>query len=299
LLTDVILPKYAIFGNSSPLVTICYSTPMLEQSPRLDFDAMGAQQIARETVALSYLQGECAKIFDAPVVDGLAQLDAKYLWRMFEAMSQTYRVNDVFRIVSNEGYDWYKLTAPVESIAMTGIRPDIDAIVASDAVQRNPVLFAKYMQEYVAAHPDDDPQNLKEFQQHDIPENQQVLMAREQQGSLYMLDGSHRLISLVSMGSTAIDLYAARQNGQPEIARQGDSTFNTMKRLFKTTDSPADRAAIMRVTALLMQQSTDGERAVEWYWVGDTAYPDLQQAGQDLLDRDTERHPGLVTGSDQ
>lgn len=231
--------------------------------------------ISRLTLARYYIETELHHIFPAAshgyaaaiqaTLDSLPEHD---IWRLLEALSYTYRINGIFGAVTNTGYDWHLLSLPIADLRLAPINPTVDRVLFSQPIQGDPLRFAAYLQGYFEEHQNGDPAGLFEFK----PANPTVLHERlfivqSKTGRLTVIDGSHRLIVMAIGGVRTVTAYAGIRNGKASKRMAGDSIFETMKALYRKASSPADEAAVLAVTKLLMKDSSDGKQAVLNYWV--------------------------------
>jgi hypothetical protein len=223
----------------------------------------------------------------AAVEASVEALQPKSAWRLLEALSQVYRLNSVFSFISSTVVEWYELELPVSAITLTGLRPDIDEVTHSKAINRDPLKFAEWLNRYFDQHPkwEDDPKDLNEFRRNGGRVHHPVLMTRESRGKIAILDGTHRLMTLARAGNESARVYAAvKTTGKPKF-RVGDSSFETLERLFRRYQGPADRAKIEDVTVMLAKISTDGKAAVQSYWIDHPRTESVKAAGKRILRR--------------
>lgn len=241
--------------------------------------------VNREEVAHTYLAAELPRI--AGKKARLLEKTSKGLWRTLEALSYSYRANDVFHAVTDESFDWHKLKLPIDSITLTGVKPHINDIVFSSGIDRQPLRFASYLTQYFYEHPDDDPEDLNEFRPTEGPLDPSLatLLTVERGDAVNILDGTHRLMKQAMLGKKAIEVYAGVPNGQESRHMIGDTTFLTLRHLFESADGATERRNIIKTTVLMARKSIDGYAAVLEYWIEHPRDPAVQQAGQDILDR--------------
>lgn len=214
-------------------------------------------------------------------------LDEQRTWRLLEALAQTYRANDMLALITGRSVDWYDLELPISAITLTGMKPHIDALVLSKAINRDPFKFAQYLNNYFEQHPglDDDPGDLNEFRRQDDHLRHPILFTREHRGKIGMLDGSHRLVALARTGAQTVRVYAAVPNGRPERRMTGDAAFLMLRLLYKRYPRDEDRQKILDVTVMLAKLSTDGKRSIQSYWIDHVRTPTVRKAGAELLRR--------------
>lgn len=218
-------------------------------------------------------------------VDGL---DDMYLLRMLHALSDTFRINHVADGITDEGLDWYEVDLPVAHIKLTGIRPPINKLMYSDSVQRDPLRFAEYLQNYYAKHPDpaNDPEDLNELRPDGRTITHATLFTMETpDGDIGMLDGSHRLIALVMQGKRHVRVFSAVPNGKPHRSVVAEATFKRLAKLYMSHSDPTEREQILATTALLARDSANGRQAIQNYWIRHTVFEEMRQAGETLLKR--------------
>lgn len=248
--------------------------------------------VNREEVARYYLKSELPNIIPAAadnkavisaIERSVDQLDTENLWRLLEAISFTYRVNGMFRAITNESRDWHEITLPISAITLMGTKPHINDIVYSDRIKQNPHKFAAYLQEYFHKYPYDDPENLNEFRPRNQKIRQATVVTIEEKNEIRILDGTHRLTAQAVAGVKTVRVYSAVPNRKPSKSMIGDSTFVLLRQLYSRYTHPKQRAAILETTALLARASTDGRNAVETYWVEHPRSEKIQSVGKSIL----------------
>jgi hypothetical protein len=245
-------------------------------------------------LARCYLGSEFPNILgsDDPVViaaveNAVANLNEQRTWRLLEGLAQAYRANDMLALITGRSVDWYDVELPIPAITLTGMRPNFDAIMFSPAIGRDPLKFARYLNNYFERHPsvDDDPEDLNEFRRLGEDLRHPILFTREHRGKIGMLDGSHRLMALARTGTERVRVFAAVPNGRPERHFTGDAAFRMLKHLYKRYPKASDRQKIADVTIMLAKVSTDGKDSIQSYWIDHVRTPSVRQAGAELLRR--------------
>jgi len=245
-------------------------------------------QISPIEVGKYYLKGELGRVFPGSkdfraAIDGhIDSMDDLEFWRLFEALSFAYRLNYVFRFVGNAGYSWSEELWAISDLTLTGMSPEINLITHSTEIERSPIKFRNYLKKYFNEHPHDDPQKLDQFR----PTNRDVfypkILLRQKEDKILLLDGSNRLISLMLLGNENVAAFIGRKTGKGEKQRVGDSTFLLLRNLYEKGDKGVKRA-VLKVVRTLLQLSSDGEQAVETYWVKHPRDEALRKVGQNLI----------------
>jgi len=221
------------------------------------------------------------------VAAGIDALTDTQLWRMLEALSYTYRVNGMWRMLSDPAHHWIDIEVPVDLPVLTGLgKAHVDRFVRSKAIGRNPVRFAEHLAAYFAEHGRRDPEGLAEFRPKRVPAARARIVVARRRDRFLMRDGSHRLLSLVQSGATTVRAYCALSNGTASAPMMGDAVAVTLNRLLvEDATNDADRSAILRVTELLAASSHDGRSAIERYWTELSPHKLVRSEGQALLER--------------
>lgn len=243
--------------------------------------------VDRTEIARTYLRAELPTIISsthpaAPDVinSSVADLDGKQLWRLLEALSFTYRINDVLSWITSTGVDWYETKLPINAIKLGGMAPHINAVTHSPTINRNPRKFAAYLDTYFTAHPHTDPQHLGEFRRTGGPIHHTMLLTCEHKDGITTLDGAHRLTELARAGTKTIRAYSAVRT-RKGTHMTGDATFATLASLFEHTGNH-HRDKITDVALMLARESTDGPQAVEDYWITHPQSKRLKKAGKKI-----------------
>jgi|GEM_PF-857562 len=246
-------------------------------------------------VAKTYLKAEMPNVLSADssqknklIKESLDNLSEKQIWRLLEAISYTYRMNGVFHETTNTAKQWVDVEMPIEAITLTSTKPHINDIVYSLAINRQPFEFSEYLRNYFANHHNeaDDPEKLNEFRpSSDIKSLKDAKLIMRENGSLIeMVDGTHRLIAATLLGAHSVRTLVSLPNGQTSKKMIGDSSFNTLRDLYESTDSSKKRKKIIEVTAMLGKNSTDGVEAIQNYWIDHPRSILMKMAGKKVLE---------------
>jgi hypothetical protein len=257
------------------------------------------KDVDRLELARNYLRAELPTIIAThsqtvteAINDSLERLNEERMWRLLEALSYTFRMNDVFSCITNQALDWYELELPLGAITLGGTKPSTNKLVYSPTVKRNPILFARYLNRYFKAHPDigDDPEDLNDFRPKDREVVHNIVMTRERAGKIVMLDGTHRLIAQAMLGADSIHTYSATPNAKRPLSMVGDSSFLTLRKMYERYQNLEQREAIKDVTTMLARSSSDGRHAIKAYWIEYPRTPLLKEAGEDILEKASPKH---------
>lgn len=240
------------------------------------------------TIARTYLLAEISKIFTSDSIQpelasGINNLSEKQTWRLLEALASTYRLNPMFRYLSDSGYSWREESVDISTLTLTNMNPAIDAVTYSPEINHDPLKFRDYLLEYFKEHPSDDPLGLEQFRPAGKKIHYPTIYLEEIDGKLKMLDGSNRVIASLLQGKSSIHAYIAKRTspGKPMI---GDSTFFILQKLYERIDNEADKALIISMVKLMMRESTDGRDAVDNYWVQHVKEAEGKKIGMKLLE---------------
>ena len=245
---------------------------------------------SRLDVAQSYLRAELPNIAKGIDVDAsIDALSVKETWRMLEALSKSYRMNGVFRSITDTSVDWRHVELPIGAISLTGIKPHINDIVYSDEIMNDPRRFADYLHDYFDQYPDanEDPLVLNEFRPRgsEIDPSISTLLTIEREDQMDILDGTHRLIAMAMLGRTSICAFAGIKSNEGRGYMIGDSTFLTMRLQYEAAETDEEREAIVMTTVLLCKASTDGWSAVKEYWIEHPRDDEIKRVGRQILRR--------------
>jgi hypothetical protein len=262
---------------------------MKEQSvsPITSPEKVARDDVSPVEIGKYYLKSEFGRIFPddsvrIPIDRCLDELEGNEFWRLFEAISFAFRLNYVFRYVSNKGYSWKEEVWSIANLTLTGINPDINKVILSSGVNRSPDKFIDYLRAYFAEHPSDDPELLEQFR----PDGRKVvypkILLREEEGQILLLDGSNRVVKLMFQEVQQVTAFVGRKNGQDEKVRIGDSTFLMLRNLYQKGD-PKLQKSTLDVVRNLIEISSDGASAVSDYWVRHARDEKLRKIGESLL----------------
>jgi hypothetical protein len=239
------------------------------------------------TIARTYLLAETSKIFTSDSIQpelaaGIENLSKKQVWRLLEALSVTYRLNPMFRYLSDTGYSWREESVDISTLTLTNMNPAIDAVTYSPAIDHDPLKLRDYLLEYFKVHPQTDPLGLEQFRPAGKKIQYPAIYLEEIDGKLKMLDGSNRVMATLLQGNTTIHAFIAKRTkaGKPWI---GDNTFFVLQKLYERSND-ADKVLIISMVKLLMRESADGRDAVKNYWVDHVKDEEGKKIGRALLE---------------
>lgn len=237
-------------------------------------------------IAKAYLIAELSKIFSEDnmqngLEDGIAKLPKSEIWRLLEALSFTYRLNAVFWIVSDDSFVWSKEEIDCNKLLLTGMGPKIDKAIHSDRINRNPLKFRDYLIEYFKKHPDDDPEGLEQFKPKGIKIKYPIILVTEREGKFPLLDGSNRLMAHLLAGNKTITAYVGRKVKAGKM-KLGDSSFLLLRQVYEKGDD-ITKQAVITIVKELVKASSDGENAVETYWIAHSRDEKLKEVDKQIL----------------
>jgi hypothetical protein len=244
--------------------------------------------VTPEEVGRYYIKSELSRIFPGPaefraIMDKrVDELEGEEFWRLFEALSFSFRLNGVFHFVGNSGFSWGEEKWKISQLTLNRVNPDINAVTYSAGIGRSPIKFRDYLREYFADHPQDDPKKLGQFRPNDNPVNYPRVLLREENGEITLLDGTNRLMKLMFLSQKEVVAFVGRKTGKEGRVRIGDSTFLRLRNLYEKGDKN-QKAAVLKVVRMLLDISLDGSSAVENYWVRHARDETSRGVGKRLL----------------
>lgn len=234
-------------------------------------------EINRDIVAQYYIECELDNVVQGSDFQVRSELYRSDLSRLLEALSFTFRANDVFDYVQGSQYTWEEREVPIKDVTLTSMGEHISPIIYSDDVQCNPHKFA----EYIKAHQGDP--RLAELNADPVPSSRQTILLRENNGVLKMLDGSHRFMSMVMNGAVSVNAYVAKLTDPNAKVMLGDAIFLRLKKLWQQTEDPELKQAIERTVIGMVGVSRDGAQAVQNYWIKRAPDPATKASWSKLL----------------
>lgn len=238
-------------------------------------------KVSKDEVARYYILCELEGILlgEAHLADDTYHLDIP---KLLEALSFTYRANSVFDYVESEKYIWKKEQVSVDDIVLTGMGESLTPIIYSEQVRQNPRLFAEYIKTKLSV---DDP-IVEQLRPRPVPESRRLmLLSYDRDGRIKMLDGSHRLISLVMDGVDSVDAYIAVQANPKGKHMVGDAIFLRLRHEWQLADDVIYREAIEATVTGLIRSSLDGEKAVQSYWIDMAPTDEVREVGLSLVEK--------------
>lgn len=235
------------------------------------------KEVNKDEVARYYIECELDNIVEG---DNLRLIDNQYhsnLTRLLEALSFTYRANSVFDYVGSDQYRWEMREVFIEDILLTGMGEPLTKIIYSPQVQQNPRKFVDYVKN------NQNQESIKQLMMRPVPDNRQIILTRESDQTLKMLDGSHRLFSMIMAGETKVKTYVAVLVDESAKGMIGDATFLRLRRLWEKTNDIKFRSSIERTVVGMMSCSTDGVQAVKAYWISMAPNDTVKNAGEKIV----------------
>lgn len=198
--------------------------------------------------------------------------------RLLEALSFTYRLNGVYDYVESNGVTWTERQVPIDEVLLTGMGEHLTELIYSDEVGQNPRRLVRYAQD----NPEDP--RIAELAPREVPENRRTILLRQDSNDqLLLLDGSHRFLSMVALGETAVHAYVAAPLESKEKPGIGEATFLRLLTLWRQTDDPEFRAAIEQTTMGMVRETSNGYQAVQSYWVTMGQNDEVRATGRRIL----------------
>ena len=99
-----------------------------------------------------------------------------------------------------------------------------------------------------------------------------------------MLDGTHRLMSLIAVGVTQVEAYYTRPNGRPSRPMIGDSTLVNLRHLYESAADDEQKNAVLTVVRQLLHTTSDAKSAMQGYWNEYAKNDDVRVAAKKLLE---------------
>jgi hypothetical protein len=236
-------------------------------------------EVDRDEVARYYIECELDNIITGDNIQVRKDAYSSNMSRLLEALSFTYRANGVFDYIESGKYRWEKRIVTPDEITLTGMGEHLTDIIYSDEVQKSPLKFV----DYIKSHPGDD--RFSELHPRTIPQSRQMVILREDEGVLKVLDGSHRLLSMVMNGVKSMNAYVAvvaTDDAKPVI---GDAIFLRLRKLWQQTEDPLFRDSIENTVVGMIKATSNGEQSVNAYWIKMAPNEKIRITGQLLIEK--------------
>jgi hypothetical protein len=236
-------------------------------------------EVGKNEVARYYIECELDNIIMGENIQLRKDTYSSNISRLLEALSFTYRANGVFDYIESGKYRWEKRIVTPDEITLTGMGEHLTDIIYSDEVQKSPLKFV----DYIKSHPGDD--RFSELHPRTIPQSRQMVILREDEGVLKMLDGSHRLLSMVMNGVKGMNAYVAvvaTDDAKPVI---GDAIFLRLRKLWQQTEDPLFRDSIENTIVGMIKATSNGEQSVNAYWIKMAPNEKIRITGQLLIEK--------------
>lgn len=187
---------------------------MIEQGPIRTLE----ENIEPLFLAKEYLKFELRKIFsdvteqnfwekfDQSIADFEDSHGIEGFWRFLAAISDGFKLNWLFRILSSDQFSWRREIWPIKDITLTGVNPIVNQIVI-EKCQRDPIKLRQYLKV--------NPQNLKVLEEqglkpHPKRDNRAILL-RQDGAEFKVLDGMRRTCLAAISGKEEIEAYVGYQ----------------------------------------------------------------------------------------
>lgn len=211
----------------------------------------------------------------------LAALDEHQVFRLLEAVSYTYRMNGAFHVISDQSYDWQQVEVPLESVRMTAMNPDLNEVIFSEEVRRNPAKMAEFILK------NQDIWQYDKLRPRDAVLPSSNLIVVEKSDGLDIMDGNHRAVAAAALGVGSVRAFMGVRNGSESKHMVGDSVFLTLRLQYEKLSDGPERQAILATCESLAGSSTDGVQALRRYWLDNSLCADTTRAGKLMLSKFT------------
>lgn len=234
--------------------------------------------VDKGTVARYYIECELDNIITGNDIQLREDGYSSNMPRLLEALSFTYRANGIFDYIEGGKYRWEKRVVSLEQIVLTGMGEALTDIIYSDEVRQSHLRFV----DYIKNHSNDE--RLGELKPRIVPHDRQMLILREEQDRLEMLDGSHRLLSMVMNGVKSVEAYVAIAITEGPKPMIGDSVFLRLRILWQQTEDPLLKKAIENTVIGMIQVTSNGRQSVNAYWIKMAPTEGVRTIGRLLLE---------------
>ncbi|MGI6612409.1 MAG: hypothetical protein ACOX0Z_02445 [Candidatus Nanosyncoccaceae bacterium] len=197
--------------------------------------------------------------------------------RLLEALSFTFRANGVFDFIMNPQNIWEKREVDANKIRLTGMGEGLTEIIYNPKIDRNP----KRLAELIQKNPTDT--RFANFKTRDVPENRQTIILRRSGDEMWLLDGSHRLLSMLMRGKsrfTAFIVTPTKSNTKPFV---GDAVFLRLREFWRNSTNTNFKESIEKTIAGMVSESDNGYNSVKRYWIDDAPNEEVVKAGKRIL----------------
>lgn len=179
----------------------------------------------------------------------------------------------------SDNYRWEKREVAVDDIVLSGMGETLTDVIDSSEVGRSLRKFIEYIKNHA-----DDPR-FDELKPRAVLTDRQIILVREHEGVLKMLDGSHRLLSMVMNGATHVTAYVAVAKHSTLKPMTGDAIFLRLRCFWQSTNDESFKASIEQTVAGMVAETRDGESAVRSYWIAMGSNDEVKAAGRRILDQ--------------
>lgn len=232
-------------------------------------------KVDHKEVAKYYIECELDNIIageDIKLHNGLSD------WpRLLEALSFTFRANSVFDFVMSYPNAWEKREVDADQIKLTGMRTELTKLIYSPEINRSPQKLIDFIQQ----NPGDP--RLASLEVRTVPANRQTLILRQQNEELWLLDGSHRFLSMLAQGTTKFMAFIVTPNSDVLKPFVGDTIFLRLREFWRHSTDESFKKSIEETAAGIARESVNGRASIQKYWIDDAPNGDIRKVGKKIL----------------
>lgn len=234
--------------------------------------------VSAEEVGRYYLRSEFSRLVTKP--EALDQLMGKIeklpeghtdsavehsFWDLLSGISQTYRHNGVFNIVSDERFIWRLERIAIGDLRLTGMGTGSEMTKYIEKIENNPLKLRESLADFFAGNKVGYPKDFEKFRpsEQKLKGGLETILIFERDQQLPVFDGMNRLIQQIANGADSVVVYrGVTQKGEGKH-RVGEAPFILLRDLYRTTQDESTQKAIIKTAKALEKFGSDGEVAYE------------------------------------
>ncbi|MGH7202828.1 MAG: hypothetical protein ACREHC_00095 [Candidatus Levyibacteriota bacterium] len=166
------------------------------------------KEVNKTVIAKYYLSIELGKPLKndeskVKLIDFINSLNEDDIWNLLRVVSEEYRKNNVYQILHDSMHIWNLETINITDIKLSDVNERVKPYLENTSY--DPLKFKALLEK------NGNIEALKEFQPRKVSDREAILLFICNEGIYKIVDGIHRLVSLVLQGHTKINGYIGYQ----------------------------------------------------------------------------------------
>lgn len=186
------------------------------------------------------------------------KLDEPTFWGLVSGFSQGYRLNGVYKFMTDDSYDYRLAETNLKDIVLTGTNPELN-VLALDKAARDPIKLRQIWKREAATRKIFEKYHIRT----DLGADYEPIFLYEKDGKYWVFDGMNRLFGAILSGQDTIKAWRGqlvKPNGKPMI----NAGFGLiLSNILEGSKDPTKIApAIIEVGREAIEQHRNGQAAL-------------------------------------